>query len=282
MIDLHFHSTFSDGSCSPEELAALGATAGLTAMALTDHDTAEGVPRFLSAAESHGIRCVSGVELSLGIPGNKNSVHMLAYGCDLDDAPLNAALARVRDGRHRRNVEILSKLSKLGCNVTWPEVLACAGATGVVGRPHFAQVLIAKGYVRGKQDAFRRLLGRGASAYVERSRLEPDEAIRLIRDAGGVAVLAHPTLCGFGSQALTAFVGQLAEAGLGGIEVHYTGHGPGEVREYLALAETFNLVPTGGSDFHGTLSPNIELGVGSGSLKVPDASFDALLARMGA
>jgi len=278
MIDLHFHSTFSDGSHSPEALADLGAAAGLTAMALTDHDTIAGVRRFLAAAESHGIRCVPGVELSLDVPGS--NVHMLAYGCDLEDAPLNAALARVRDGRHRRNVEILSKLSKLGCNITWPDVLACAGEAGVVGRPHFAQALIEKGYARSKHDAFSRLLGKGGPAYVERSRLGPEEAIALIRNAGGVAVLAHPTLCGLGSQALEKFVGQLVQAGLGGIETYYTGHGPSEVREYISLARTFDLVPTGGSDFHGALSPNIELGVGYGSLAVPDASFDALLERM--
>lgn len=279
MIDLHFHSLFSDGSCSPEELVEIGAVVGLTAMALTDHDTTAGVRRFLAAAEARGIRCVSGVELSLDIPGS--SVHMLAYGCDLEDVPLTVALERVREGRHRRNVEILSKLSKLGCNVTWPEVLACAGDHGVVGRPHFAQALIAKGYARGKQDAFRRLLGKGAPAYVERFRLGPEEAIKLIRNAGGVAVLAHPSLCGLGSHPLKAFVAQLATAGLGGIEVYYPGYGPGQVREYLELAHTFNLVPTGGSDFHGALSPNIELGIGYGSLKVPDESFDALLERMG-
>lgn len=278
MIDLHVHSFFSDGSCSPEALAERGAAAGLTAMALTDHDTVAGVQRFLSAAASHNIRCVSGIELSIDVPGS--SVHLLAYGCDLNDAPLNAALTRVRDGRYRRNVEILSRLSQLGCHVTWPEVLACAGEAGVVGRPHFAQVLIAKGYASSKQDVFRRLLGRGAPAYVERFRLESEQAIALIRNAGGIAVLAHPSLCGLGRQALEAFVGQLAQAGLGGIEVYYTGYGPSEMREYLSLAQAFDLVPTGGSDFHGTQSPNIELGAGYGSLAVPDESFDALLDRI--
>ncbi len=278
MIDLHMHSTFSDGSLSPEALVELGASAGLTAMTLTDHDTTGGVERFLAAAASKGIRSVSGIELSVDVPGVV--VHILAYGCDPGNVALNEALARVRDGRHRRNVEILSKLSKLGCPIAWDDILKLAGEEGLVARPHFAQVLIKKGYVRSKQDAFDRYLAKGAAAYSERYRLLPEDAIRLIAEAGGIASLAHPALCGLTSTDLHALVARLAAAGLAGIEVYYTGHGDAQVLEFLGTAQEFGLIATGGSDFHGEMSPNIQIGSAYGSLCVPDELFDGLLKRL--
>ncbi len=278
MIDLHIHSTFSDGSLSPEALVELGAAAGLTAMTLTDHDTTGGVERFLSAAAAKGIRSISGIELSVDVPGV--NVHILAYGCNPTDAALNEALDRVREGRHRRNVEILSKLSKLGCSIAWTDVLNLAGEEGLVARPHFAQALIKKGYARSKQDAFDRYLAKGAAAYADRFRLQPEEAIRLITAAGGIASLAHPSLCGLSSVDLSALIGRLATAGLAGIETYYTGHGEAEVSEYLGYVRTFGLIATGGSDFHGEMSPGIQIGSAYGSLCVPDEIFDGLLQRL--
>lgn len=278
MIDLHFHSTFSDGSFSPEELVELGASAGLTAMALTDHDSTRGVSAFLTAAAAKGIRAMSGLELSVDVPNI--TVHILAYGCDPDNGPLNEALVQIRDGRYRRNVEILSKLSKLGCYLTWGEVSAYAGDKEVVARPHFAQALIDKGFARSKQDAFDRFLAKGAAAYVDRFRLGPEMALKLIRDAGGVAVLAHPALCGLDSAKLRDFIGKLTAWGLSGIEAYYTGHTAAQVAEYLGYTRVFELIATGGTDFHGTMSPALKIGVGSGSLNVPDDLYDGLVARL--
>ncbi len=278
MIDLHLHSTFSDGSLGPEALVELGASAGLTAMALTDHDTTGGVERFLAAAAAKGIRSVSGIELSVDVTGVV--VHLLAYGCDPGNAALNGALARVREGRHRRNVEILSKLGKLGCPIAWDDVLKLAGEEGLVARPHFAQALVGKGYARSKQDAFDRYLAKGAAAYAERYRLLPGDAIRLIADAGGIASLAHPALCGLTPEDLRALVAKLAAAGLAGIEAYYTGHGDAQVSEYLGYAQAFGLIATGGSDFHGDMTTNMRIGSAYGSLRVPDEIFDGLSERL--
>lgn len=278
MIDLHVHSTFSDGTCTPEELVELGASAGLSAMALTDHDTTEGVPRFLAAAQARGMRAVSGVELSVDVPGV--IVHVLAYGCDPDNAPLCAALARIRESRHRRNVEIIAKLVRLGCCITWKDVMDFAGDEGVVARPHFAQALVKRGYARGKQDAFRRYLAKGAPAYADRFRLAPEDALLLVADAGGVSALAHPALCNLAPADLRALVARLAACGLGGLEVYYTGHRQEQVNALLQLADGYGLIPTGGSDFHGAIAPDVKLGTAYGSLKVPDESFDRLLERL--
>lgn len=279
MIDLHIHSNFSDGSCTPEELVDLCVAAGVSAAALTDHDTAAGVPRFLAAAEARGIRAVSGLELSVEVPGL--TVHILAYGVDVDDADLSAALEKVRDGRRRRNASILARLSKLGCYVSPGEVAAQAGDGEVVGRLNIAQALVRKGYARSTEDAFNRLLGKGKPAYEERFRLEPAEAIRLVRGAGGLPVLAHPSQCGMGVKQLHDFVEGLASEGLAGIEVFYPGHSDGQREQYLELARKFGLLATGGTDFHGGMKPGREIGIGFGSLKVGDEIFDALLARLG-
>ncbi len=279
MIDLHVHSRFSDGLCTPEALVERASETALSALALTDHDTLAGVPRFLAAAAAAGLRAVSGLELSVDY--GETTVHLLGYGCDPGDAGLQSALVRVREGRHRRNVEILSRLSRLGCAITWPDVLARAGDPTVVGRPHFAAVLAAKGYARGHRDAFTRYLGRGAPAYVERDRLEPEAAIARIRGAGGVAVLAHPGLCGLSDDSLREFVRRLADGGLGGLEAWHPSHGRRQVELFVALAASLGLITTGGSDFHGATATDATPGFGAGVPAVPDACFDALLARMG-
>ena len=281
MTDLHLHSTFSDGTCTPEEVAALAKEAGLSAAVLTDHDTWAGFARFRAAAEAAGLRTATGMEISADVPGR--TVHLLAYGFDPDDGPLAAAAEKIRDGRRVRNAEILAKLARLGCPVSAGEVAREAGSPDLVARPHIANALVRKGFARDRADAFRRFLERGAPAYADRYRLAPEEAIRLVRGAGGATCLAHPFSARFGSAAeLRAFVAGLADAGLDGIEVHYTGHLPGQVEELLGLARAFGLVATGGSDFHGANKPNVRVGVAYGGLKVPDEAFDAVLARTAA
>ncbi|MBQ9727491.1 MAG: PHP domain-containing protein [Kiritimatiellae bacterium] len=277
MIDLHLHSTFSDGTCTPEEVAALAADAGLSAAVLTDHDTWGGWPRFAAAARARGLRTATGMEISADVPGR--TVHMLAYGFDPDAPALAAAAEKLREGRRVRNASILAKLARLGCPVSAADVAREAGSPDLVARPHIANALVRRGFARDRADAFRRFLERGAPAYEDRVRLDPEEAVRLVRAAGGAAVLAHPFSARFGRAELRAFVARLAAAGLAGLEVHYTGHLPAQVEELSGLAREFGLVAAGGSDFHGANKPNVRVGVAYGGLKVPDEAFDALLAR---
>ena len=280
MVDLHLHSTFSDGTCAPEEVVALARAAGLSAAVLTDHDNWGGAERFRAAAEAAGLRTATGMEISADVPGR--TVHLLAYGFDPANEPLARAVEKIRDGRRDRNARILANLARLGRPVSADEVAREAGSPDLVARPHIAAALVRKGFARDRQDAFRRFLERGAPAYEDRFRLPPEEAIRLVREAGGAIALAHPLSARFDAAELEAFVGRLAGAGLDGIEAFYTGHLPGDVETLLGLAARFGLVATGGSDFHGDNKPNVRVGVAYGGLKVPDEAFDGLLARIAA
>ena len=276
MIDLHTHSTFSDGSLTPEELVAAAEQSGLTALALTDHDTVGGLTRLLAAGAGRPVRCIAGVEISAEFqPG---TLHLLGYFIDPTEKGLTSTLARLRAGRALRNQEILGKLHTLGLMVTEEEVRAHAGEE-VIGRPHFALALIARGYVRDKEEAFGRYLARGQPAYAERFRLTPAASIQCIRAAGGVPVLAHLGTLALGQKDLRKVVMQLRDQGLEGLEIYYPEHHPTQVRQYRNLAKDLNLAVTGGSDFHGTLSPHIKLGRGFGSLQVPDDLLAKLEAR---
>ena len=278
MIDLHCHSTFSDGSLPPEQLIEEAVKIGLFALALTDHDTTAGLPRFLAAAEGTGVRAVPGVELSVDC--SSGVMHMLGYWMDLVHPELLRQMEWIRDARTMRNRGMLEKLNALGFAMTWDEVVAMAGED-VVGRPHFAQVMLQKGYAKDKNEVFDKWLGSGKPAYVDRSRLTADVAVALIRQAGGVAVLAHPYSLRMSKDAMAALLGELAAAGLAGVECYYSEHSADLTREYLALAKQANLVPTGGSDFHGEVSPGIRLGYGFGGLNVPDEVLGLLEARRG-
>lgn len=278
MIDLHCHSTFSDGSLTPEELVAEAERIGLTALALTDHDCLAGLERFLAAGAGKRIRLVPGIELSVDCPFG--TMHMLGYWMRPDDPELNAQLEWVRDGRAMRNREILRKLNELGMPMTWEEVKAAAG-DGVVGRPHFAQVMLTKGYAKDKGEVFDKWLGDGKPAYADRPRLTAERAIELIRGAGGVAVLAHPFTLRIGKESMAKLIAGLTAAGLGGMECYYSEHSADLTKEFLALAEANGLVATGGSDFHGEMSPGVSLGTGFGGLNVPDEVVDRLGALLG-
>jgi len=266
VIDLHTHSIYSDGSLTPEELVAAAVVARLEAVALTDHDTTEGLPRFLAAAARHGVRGISGVEISA--EHHPGAMHILGYLFDPAHAGLQAQLAQLRAGRNERNRQIMDKLRALGLELTWDEVHALAGGE-VVGRPHFARALIARGHVPDKAAAFATLLARGQPAYAERFRFSPVDSIQMIRSAGGVAVLAHPCSLKLGQKPLRALLLELRAAGLGGVEVYHSEHNPYQTRLYHRLATDLGLACTGGSDFHGTLMPDIKLGFGFGRLRVP-------------
>ena len=281
MVDLHIHSCCSDGTDEPEALAAVAAGAGLSAAVLTDHDTMAGSERFVREAARLGLGSLPGLEISCDVPGR--TVHVLAYGCDAGNAALADALRRVREGRNARNAEILARLSRLGRCVSMGDVMREAGeGATVVGRPHIARALVRKGWARDHADAFRRYLGRGAPAYVERFRLAPGDALALISGAGGVSSLAHPHQIGMNKTELRRFVESLAAQGLGAIECLYTGYVPGQVEEYVGLARDFGLLVTGGTDYHGENRPHVRIGVAYGGLNVSDATFDALSERIAA
>ena len=267
MIDLHTHSTFSDGSLTPAELVDLAVKEALTAVSLTDHDTTAGIPSFLEACAARKMIGISGVEISVDF--NPGTMHMLGYHVDPQSPVLGDALAKMREGRDGRNGQILAKLNKLGMNITMEDVLKHA-SEDVVGRPHFAQALMAKGYISAPKQAFELYLGKGKPAYVDRFRLTPEIGIDAIRQAGGVAVLAHPSTLGLKDKELHEFVSAMAEAGLQGIEVYYSEHSPVQISYYTALAKELKLLMTGGSDFHGKLTPDTRLGRGFGSLRVAD------------
>ncbi|MEI6807277.1 MAG: PHP domain-containing protein [bacterium] len=278
MIDLHTHSTFSDGSLTPVELADLAVKEKLTAIALTDHDTTAGISVFLAACKERKLIGIAGVEISADV--DNGTMHMLGYHVDPGNAVLSQVLAKIRSGRDDRNSLIIEKLNRIGKNITMADVLKHV-TEEVVGRPHFAEAMMDKGYVSSVKEAFDFYLGKGKAAYVDRFRFTPEIGIESIKTAGGVAVLAHPATLGLKDKALREFVGTLAEAGLGGIEVYYSEHSSDQVIFYSALAREFKLVKTGGSDFHGKTTPDMRLGRGFGPLRVEDELLEPLEAAAG-
>ncbi|MGH7166018.1 MAG: PHP domain-containing protein [Nitrospiraceae bacterium] len=272
-IDLHLHTTYSDGSRSPADVLALAKAAGVSALAITDHDTVDGLPDALEAGARLGIEVIPGIEISSRY--GESELHILGYLLDWHDPELLHRLAHLRASRHRRNPRIIEKLNELGLALTYEEVKALAG-TDSVGRPHIARVLMDKGYVTSAKEAFDRYLAEGAAAYVPRELPEPAAAIAWIRAARGIPVLAHPTWVKANGAGLLALCEKLKAEGLAGIEVHYSTHKPQQTAEYLNLATRLDLLVTGGSDFHGLTKPDIEVGVGRGNLKVPEKLLEPL------
>lgn len=264
-IDLHLHTTHSDGSLRPPELLALAKQANVTALAITDHDITAGIPEALASGEELGIEVIPGVEIS-SFDG-RSELHILGYFLRWQDQRFNDRLTGLRASRHRRNPLIIERLRAAGLDLTYEEVQTLAG-TESVGRPHIAQVLMRKKYVTSAKEAFDRYLGEGKAAYVARELPTPTEAIAWIRDAKGVAVLAHPTWIKAGSEGLHSQIRALKDAGLGGIEVHYSTHSQSDTYRYLEIARQLDLLTTGGSDFHGLTKPDISVGTGRGGLKV--------------
>lgn len=272
-IDLHLHTTYSDGSLPPAEVVALAHQAGVTAMAITDHDTVEGIPEARETATRLGIEMIAGIEISSRF--GERELHILGYFLDWQDPTLQNRLTTLRESRHARNPRIIEKLNELGLDLTYEEVRALAG-TDSVGRPHIARVLLEKRYVKTANEAFDRYLAEGALAYVPRELPEPAQAIAWIREAQGLPVLAHPSWLKPHQDGLSKLCETLKAEGLLGIEVYYSTHKPRQTSEYSQIAHRLDLLVTGGSDFHGLTRPDIKVGVGRGNLKVPDALLDPL------
>jgi predicted metal-dependent phosphoesterase TrpH len=273
MIDLHTHSTASDGKLSPAELVRYADRAGIEVLALTDHDTISGLGEASSEASGIGLDFIPGIEISaVFTPG---TMHMLGYFIDPWDAGLSETLSWLRGGRDDRNHLILGKLKDLGFPLELDEVSDLAGGESV-GRPHIARAMMARGYVDSFKEAFDRFLGKGAAAYVDRVKMTPERAIEEILGAGGLPVLAHPQTLGLENRELEDVLRHLASLGLAGIEAHYYSHSDEETARYTDLAKRFGLAVTGGSDFHGPGMLDTQLGVGRGNMNVPRSVADRL------
>jgi 3',5'-nucleoside bisphosphate phosphatase len=276
MIDLHTHSTCSDGSEPPARVVELASSAGCSAVALTDHDTLEGISVARSRADQLGIRLVTGCEVSSTRAGTP--LHLLCYFFGDPGTTFGRLLERVRDDRTARNVKLSSRLEELG--VRHPLAEATAEAKGsVVGRPHFASVLVRQGLAASISDAFDRFLKKDAIAYVPRASLPPEEVIAAAGASGGVVALAHPFLSDLPRQQLDGLLVQLSREGLVGLESYYAAYSVEQRQKLVELADRHGLVPTGGSDFHGSYRPSTGVGVGAGDLAVPDEVLDALMER---
>lgn len=274
MIDLHTHSTVSDGSDSPTQVVEKAAGAGVTALALTDHDSVGGLAEAATAAADAGIEVIPGTELSVNWPSG--AMHLVVLFLSPVPGPLQNRLAEMRAGRETRNGLILEKLAALGLPVPLEEVLA-HGRGESIGRPHIGAVMMSRGYVATMAEAFDLYLGFGRPAYAPRWRLDPEEAIELALQSGAVPILAHPhTLALDRAESVAATLTRLKRAGLVGMECYYPLYAPLEREGYAALATRFGLMASGGSDFHGTYKPGVELGTGRGDLRVPPHLLDSL------
>ena len=258
----------------------MAARIGLDAIAITDHDTLMGARQAFQSNFPSALRFISGVEISTALPENsgiRGGIHVLGYGIDLEDEALGQSLEKFKKIRDNRIDKIVERLNSLGVDITLEQVHAEVGS-GVAGRPHVASAMIKTGVARNVDDAFNRYLGDEGPAYVPKERFDCQKAFDLIVNAGGVPVLAHPYLVKCPDfEALSELVARLCDMGLRGIEVHYPQHTPKAVAQYLSLADKFGLIVTGGSDFHGRLTPDIQLGRGRGDLHVPTSLFDQLL-----
>jgi hypothetical protein len=260
-IDLHVHSTASDGSFTPLEVVALAKQRGLKAFALTDHDTIDGLAAAIAAGHELGIEVIPGIEISAQFTGG--SMHILGYFIDHHHSFFQERLQVLKQARIARNPRIVEKLNKLGMPVSLEEIQAIARG-GQVGRPHIARALLNHGYIRTVQEAFDRFLRNDGPAYEPKFRFPPKEAIALILEAHGIPVLAHPFTLGIATYSLLREqIQHLKLLGLAGLEVHYPEHAPAQQAEYLKIAREFGLLITGGSDFHGANKPEVELGRGA-------------------
>lgn len=277
MIDLHVHTTMSDGTFSPEDVVALALQKKLRAIAITDHDTVAGVLRARSEGERLGLEVVPGVEISTQWP--QGILHILGYFIHTGQPALLEALDTLRADRRNRVSEIVDRLNHHSVAITAEEVIDEA-VGGVPGRPHVASLLVRKGHVHTVQEAFDRFLGKGAPAYVPKRKLPPEQALHVIARAGGLAVLAHPySLYESDPRRLEGMVRELMENGLQGMEVYCPKHTPKQTEQFLALTRKLDLAVTGGTDFHGEIKPDIELGRLPSEQTIPYSLLERLRQR---
>ncbi len=266
LIDLHTHSTESDGTLTPEELMKHAKERGLSAIALTDHDAISGINKARPVADALGLDFVPGVELSTDYQGQE--VHILGYYIDTEQPDFLKQLKEFVDTREKRNEKMAALLKQEGFDITI-DALTAENPDSVITRAHFARYLVEHGFVKDRETVFAKYLGDGCKCYVPREKITPFEAIRLIQLGGGLAFFAHPVLCHMNHDRLRFFIKSLKEAGLSGLEAIYSMNAPGDERNLMRLAEESDLLISGGSDFHGANKPQIQLGTGKGNLRIP-------------
>jgi hypothetical protein len=281
-VDLHVHTNESDGSIAPANLVELARQADLVALAITDHDTLAGYEKAAPFARQAKLDLLCGIELNTKMGASPRSAgrtaHLLAYF--LDGPPsgeFSEWLTEQQSGRRTRNRKLVESLQKRGIDITLPEVEA--RGRSLAGRPHFARILVDKGYARNSQDAFDRFIGEQAPCFVERQSISTEEAIRIVRHSHGIPVLAHPIRLGLAREVERETLAYFKDAGLGGLEIYHSEHPPDLQAHYRQLAAELALLPTGGSDFHGDAKPDIHLGTGlNGNVRVPREFVDGLRA----
>lgn len=273
LIDLHTHTTASDGSDAPAELVRLAAQAHLIAVAITDHDTTAGLDAACEAGKQYAIEVIRGCELGVRTPYGE--LHLLGLWLPEHDATLDTTLATLRTLRTQRNKAIIDKLQEMDINITYDDVIALSGGFSV-GRPHIALALCQKGYVNSVQEAFKQYLGHNAAAYVPKQGLSPQEGVSILANSGATVCIAHPMLLHCPDGWLDDTIAELRPHGLHGIEAYHSEHSHKDERYCVELAAKHNLVLSGGSDYHGKAKPAISLGKGRGSLRVAWHVLDGL------
>lgn len=261
-IDLHTHSTASDGTCTPTELVTLASSVGIKLLALTDHDTLSGLAEAQEAGRKSGVEVIAGIELSVDWQGT--DIHMLGYGMEQSGSPIAELLDWVQQERVRRNERMVAQMAADGVHVTMDE-LQCRYPGAMIGRPHLARVLMEQGRAESVKDAFQKWLNPGRPYYLPRTKITMKQAADAILASGGVPVLAHPLQYGFEPDKLEQFAAEFSRIAMGGMEIYYTGYTESQRQQLAALAENYHLFVTGGSDFHGENKPQIHLG----ELEVP-------------
>ena len=268
MIDLHTHSRFSDGSDSPQGIVELAKAAGCSCVALTDHDRLDGIEIARSHAKELEIGFVPGVEISCIF--ESGTFHLLAYFLEPTSGPLQDRLAEIQKARSDRNMVMATKLREGGIPITWDELMEEAGGPNL-GRPHFAAIMVKKGVVSSVQEAFDKYLAKGKPFYVPKVLLTPKEAIELVVASNALPVIAHPLTLGVSDAELASILAELKEYGLVGAESYYARYSKVERISLVRMSQSLSLVPTGGSDYHGTYKAGLQICVGEGDLEVPDS-----------
>lgn len=265
-VDLHVHSTFSDGTDTPTELVHKAVAYGLSAMALTDHDTMDGVPEAMKAGQAAGLEVIPGVELSTFF--DTKEIHIVGLYIDYMNEDFKKELTELQNVRNHRNEIMCEKFQEIGIPVDYNELVA-SYPDAVLTRAHFADYLLNKGFIKSRNEAFERYIGDHGPCYVPRKKLDPAKAVQLIQQAGGIAILAHPVLYHLGNDAMHKLMDYLKDAGIVALEAIYSTYSMGEEAQMRKLAKEYNLLISGGSDYHGENKPTIDLGKGRGRLFVP-------------
>lgn len=275
LIDLHTHSLKSDGSMTPAEVVREAKRAGLAAIALSDHDTVDGIREAVAEGKKIGVEVIPAIEFSVQ---SKTETHILGYFIDIDNPDLLKTLKEVVDLRIERNYVTCQRLNELGFDITIEEVRALA-PNNFVGRAHFARVLMDKGYTKSVKEGFDLYMTSGKYAYCEKQRLTARDAVELIGKCGGISFLAHPHLTKLGDDELREFLKELKGFGLSGLEGYYTDYTPEMQEKYQAMAKELGLIISGGTDFHAAMKPHISIGTGLGNMKIPYSVLEAMKAE---